>query len=325
MYEREKNLKSLFTRIAVVLLFLILFFNIYSIAYVGCDLLITAFPSVIWIECAADLFCSFLYLLSFLAPVWIFYGLSQGKEAQAVDFSVTLPCSHTFFKTISILFVSLGTIIAASYLNSWLIPSFSSTGSVEIDHPYQLVLLMFSSAVIPAFAEELLFRGVILANLKPFGKGMAVLVSALLFGLMHMNLSQFFYATVAGVVLGLVYMATNSLWLCILIHFANNMFSVLENYVFQIVPSQRAGLICMLAELVIFAVGLLSALIYWLTKKQGRHTERKTTIFGLDTGVRNLVEGHRVAKLFFCPAMIVYVISAVVNMVYVLLAQYGAS
>ncbi len=324
MYEREKDLKSLFTRIAVILLFLILFFNIYSIVYMECELLVAAFEGVIWVECAADLFCSFLYLLSFVAPVWIFYGLSQGKGARAVDFSVTLPRSHSLSKTLSILFVSLGTIIAASYLNSWLVPSFSS-GGMKIDHPYQLVLLMFSSAVIPAFAEELLFRGVILSNLKPYGKGMAVLVSALLFGLMHMNLSQFLYATVAGVVLGVVYMATNSLWLCILIHFANNLFSVLENYMFQIFGTQKAGLICMAAELVIFAIGLLSALAYWKAKRQRRYTEQKISIFGMEAEARDRIEGHRMVRLFFCPAMIIFVLSAVVNMVYVLLAQYVVS
>ena len=325
MYERERDLKSLFTRIAIALLFLILFFNIYSIACWESELLVASFPDIVWLECAADLLCSFLYLLSFLIPVWIFYGISRGKGACPVDFSVTLPRSVGFLKTVSLVFVSLGTIIAAAYLNSWLVPMPSGMGGMTIEHPYQLVLLMFSGAVIPAFSEELLFRGVILSNLKPYGKGMAILVSALLFGLMHMNLAQFLYATVAGVVLGIVYMATHSLWLCILIHFANNLFNIVENYMFYFFSAQTAGLICMCAELVIFAVGFGAALLYWLTKKQGRLSERKTAIFGLDTEEMQQVEGHRVAKLFFCPAMIIFVLSAVVNMLYLLVVSSLAS
>ncbi len=325
MNGRERELNGIFTRIAVILLFLILFFNIYSIAHVGREWLLALFPRVIWIDCVTDIFCSLLYFLSFFLPVLIFYGLSQGKGARPVDFSMTLPSPHSFFKTVAILLVSIGTIIAMSYFNTWLVPSFSSVGALgQTTAPYQLVLLMFSSAVIPAFAEELLFRGVILSNLKPYGKGMAVIISALLFGLMHMNLSQLLYATAAGVVLGVVYVTTNSLWLCILVHFANNLFSILESYMFQVFGSQTAGLICMLAELVIFAFGILLALIYMSMRKREKTCERRIGVFGETKEIESyaLVEGHQVVKQFFCPAMIIYIVAVVLNMVYVLVAQY---
>ncbi len=325
MYAEEKALRGLFTKIAVVLLFLVLFFNIYSVAYVARDGLVSLFKGVIWLDCVTDIFCSLLYFLSFFLPALIFYGFLPKNERKAIDFSITLPSPNPLFKTLAIIFVSIGTIISMSYLNVWLIPSFSSGVSlVQNGEPYQLVLLMFSGAIIPAFAEELLFRGVIITHLKPYGKGVAVLASALLFGVMHMNLSQLLYATAAGVVLGVVYVSTNSLWLCILIHFANNLFNVAEGYLFEAFRAEQANLICMLAEIVIFSLGILFSLLYVLSKKETRIIQKKLGVFGKTDSVENRIhlEGSRTLKAFFCPAMIVYLAVAVLNMLYVLGAQY---
>lgn len=325
MYSEEKALKSVCTKIAIALLFLFLFFNIYSVAYVARDELLDLFDGAIWVDCATDIFCALLYFLSFALPVGIFYGILRKEEQIPIDFSMTLPAPNSFFKTLSILFVSIGTIIAISYLNAWLIPTSSSGVSlVQTREPYELVLLMFSSAVIPAFSEELLFRGVIVTHLKPYGKGFAVLASALLFGAMHMNLSQLLYATAAGVILGIVYVTTNSLWLCILIHFANNLFNVVESYMFYIFRTEQANLICMLAEVVIFALGILFALCYVLSEKREKMPPKKLGVFGEADMVEqgSIATNGQKAKAFFCPVMIVYLVITLVNMLYVLVAQW---
>ncbi len=55
--------------------------------------------------------------------------------------------------------------------------------------------------VIP-YAEELLFRGIIYGRAKEaFGPQKAILISALLFGIVHWNLLQFIYATIMGLML----------------------------------------------------------------------------------------------------------------------------
>lgn len=328
MIGEEKALRGLFTKIAVVLLFLVLFFNIYSAVYVAQDGLVSLFSQfgdTVWLDCITDIFCALLYFLSFFLPVLIFYGLTPKSERISIDFSMKLPSPRPLFKTITILFVSIGTIICFSNLNIWLVPSFSSGVSItQHQEPYQLILLMFSSAVIPAFAEELLFRGALITHLKPYGKGTAVLVSALLFGVMHMNLSQLLYATAAGVVLGVVYVSTSSFWLCFLIHFANNLFNLVESYMFQIFRTEQANLICMLAEIAIFALGILFSLGYVLSAKKKKAAPRTLGVFGKTQAVEvgRSVDGAGALKAFFCPAMIIYLVIAVLNMLYVLGAQY---
>ncbi|MCW5556429.1 MAG: CPBP family intramembrane metalloprotease [Verrucomicrobiae bacterium] len=77
--------------------------------------------------------------------------------------------------------------------------------------------------VIPPVAEEVFCRGVVLrAMLARWNPARAVLASALIFGAIHMNPWQFFYATWLGLVIGWTYVRTRSLGLCMLMHAVNN-------------------------------------------------------------------------------------------------------
>ncbi len=85
------------------------------------------------------------------------------------------------------------------------------------------------SAVMPAFMEELLFRGILFRWIEEFaGSWAALVVSSVLFGLAHsMNpgsswLATGFIALEAGVLLGGAYMLTRSLWMPIGLHAAWN-------------------------------------------------------------------------------------------------------
>lgn len=64
-----------------------------------------------------------------------------------------------------------------------------------------LVQVICLGFLIP-YAEEILFRGIIYGRAKEaFGPQKAILISALLFGVIHWNLLQFIFATIMGVVL----------------------------------------------------------------------------------------------------------------------------
>ena len=76
-----------------------------------------------------------------------------------------------------------------------------------------------------ALAEEMLFRGVILTGLRPLGRGGALVVSALLFTVMHGLLLPNYF--VAGLVLGLAAMATRSILVPISIHLFHNVAALL--------------------------------------------------------------------------------------------------
>lgn len=82
---------------------------------------------------------------------------------------------------------------------------------------------LLAVAVMAPFFEEFIFRGVMLDGLlKRKSTWAAILISAALFGLVHLNPWQFVAAMVIGTFAGWVYSRTRNLLYCIIIHFANN-------------------------------------------------------------------------------------------------------
>ena len=82
------------------------------------------------------------------------------------------------------------------------------------------VFVVFAATVLFApFLEEVLFRGLIFKELrKGFSMGWAIVLQALLFGLYHFNALQFIYATLGGIVLGILYYKSQSIWTVIVTH-----------------------------------------------------------------------------------------------------------
>ena len=71
--------------------------------------------------------------------------------------------------------------------------------------------LVFTSVVIPAILEELFFRGVILRTLTVYRALLAILISSVVYALMHFSLEAFPLVFFCGFLIGSVYYATGSL------------------------------------------------------------------------------------------------------------------
>lgn len=82
-------------------------------------------------------------------------------------------------------------------------------------------------SVIGPVLEEYVFRWVLLNRLRPFGEKAAILFTAVMFGLMHKNLSQILYATAIGIILGYVSVKTGRLIYNSLIHIMINSYSTI--------------------------------------------------------------------------------------------------
>jgi len=84
--------------------------------------------------------------------------------------------------------------------------------------------------LIVAFYEEMVFRGYVLNNLmESFNKWVALIISAILFTIFHLdnpgiNIIPLINIFLAGVLLGINYVYTKNLWFAILFHFGWNFF-----------------------------------------------------------------------------------------------------
>lgn len=96
--------------------------------------------------------------------------------------------------------------------------------------PLWVVLLTF--AVAPSICEEVAFRGFILRGLSRGGRILlAIGISSLAFGVMHMVPQQVFNGMLMGLVLGALAINSHSLYPAILFHFLNNALGILHSRV----------------------------------------------------------------------------------------------
>lgn len=87
---------------------------------------------------------------------------------------------------------------------------------------FAFAVFFISYTILPAVLEEMLFRGAIMQSLRRFGDGFALMVSSLLFALVHGNLVQAPMAFLSGLALGYFALRTGSLRTGMIAHFVNN-------------------------------------------------------------------------------------------------------
>lgn len=100
----------------------------------------------------------------------------------------------------------------------------------KIISQWPLPVSIICIAVIPAFLEESIYRGVFFSEYRKMGLYIGAFCSGLVFGLLHFNINQFLYAFYMGVWFALLVDVCNSLLASVLLHFAINLSSVVSAY-----------------------------------------------------------------------------------------------
>lgn len=150
------------------------------------------------------------------------------------------------------------------------LPNLIQDQLVDMSHD---ILGILAVAVIGPVAEEVIFRGAICggmlrAGCKPWT---AILVSAVIFGLVHMNPAQIPFAAALGVMFAIIYYKTNSIIPSAILHIINNSFAcymMIEyadqpDITFTEMLGQITAIIIMIAGL---AISVLMYIKYWKTR-----------------------------------------------------------
>ena len=313
--------------IGFTLLIFLGFINLFGLLALGLQVVFSlAGTDPITSEVGYQLFYAAGYLLAFMLPVVFLKkmirktGFEYRPMRAQLKISPLLPL---------ILFAGIAVVLATAYLNATMVNIFSFfdfsalfTTSTSNDAWYTVVLHFLVICLVPAVCEEFLFRGAILTNLLPFGRANAILISALLFGLMHQNIAQFFYAFCAGIVLGLIYERTGSIWTCMLLHMTNNFFSTFETEFANAFGSRYSAVALTALETLVFAVGLISAVVLIFRFAPRKQTFREG-IFGKSVPVDDSYSAYPVSakqrvKRFFNAPMIIFLVLVIVEAIGVL-------
>lgn len=148
---------------------------------------------------------------------------------------------------------------------------------MEVRSPGGFLLNVLMIAVLPAFGEEFLFRGVLQRLLGEWTRNMhvAILVSAFAFSAMHLQFYGLMPRFFLGIVFGYLFWWSGSLWVPIFLHFLNNAMAVVfELFVSAGKVSEDAGSygsdnpVAVIASTLL--TGLVLMLIYRKCFAQGR-------------------------------------------------------
>jgi len=186
-------------------------------------------------ELAATPFAQYIALL--IIPISFFVAFLLYNKTNRINVKTALMPTKKFnvwsiFIVIALVCV---TIVAFMPIINMILSALANLGLktdggslFPMDTPLRIILGFLAYSVLPAFAEELLFRGIIF---KGFSRSATpktvVLFTALMFCLMHGGIQQTLYQFILGLLLGLIMYYTGNIILPMLFHFLNNFVVVL--------------------------------------------------------------------------------------------------
>jgi membrane protease YdiL (CAAX protease family) len=211
------------------------------------------------------------YLLAIGIPFWIVYSIKKSKT-NYLSFNLTIENKRIIpliiIGTIALLFGIISPI-------GNLIPMPESIKKAFMDFGSQTGIFAFFLMVIAApILEELIFRGIILDGLlKKYSSTKSILISSLLFGLVHLNPWQFVTGLIIGIFSGWVYYRSRSLSYSIIIHASANLSGFIMRYFIDFDSFMDDTLIEMyggLSNLIIAIIGsiiIVAVCVYFLRKE----------------------------------------------------------
>ena len=163
---------------------------------------------------------------NYILPLPIFLYLMNKLEKQEIHSNKLTIKKFIVYIAISLTLMWVGNLIGLTITEILgnLIQSEIANPIVEtIDSSSVYTNLLLMVIMAPIF-EEIIFRKLLIDRTIKYGKGVSILLSALIFGLFHGNLNQFFYAFLIGGFFAYVYIKTGKIIYTILLHLTVNFF-----------------------------------------------------------------------------------------------------
>ncbi|MDI9510362.1 MAG: CPBP family intramembrane metalloprotease [Clostridiales bacterium] len=127
------------------------------------------------------------------------------------------------------LFISVAAMYTSNFIGSFISTMISNIKGEELSNTLEdfvlngnMMITMFYGILIAPIMEELIFRKILLDKLRRFGDKPAILMTGVAFGLFHMNLQQFVYASVLGFLFAYLTIRTNTIRYAVILHMIIN-------------------------------------------------------------------------------------------------------
>lgn len=203
---------------------------------------------------------------------------------------IIIPKKCDFNSILATVLITIGMFFGLSKLNDLFVSFLENLGlkggqavSLPDKSFFGIFVCVIFICTLPAFFEELLFRGFITNGLKNAGEVFAIILTGILFSLSHMNPAQTIYQFIVGVLYSLIIIRGGNYLLTFCSHFLNNLLIVLNYYFWGFNPSG-------IYSVLLAVVGILSlvggVILLIKNKKENAVSEKKISfIYGLPVGI----------------------------------------
>ncbi len=121
-----------------------------------------------------------------------------------------------------------------------------------------IIFEFIAMVIIAPLLEEILFRGIIFARLREYmSVKVAIVISALIFGIIHGNVVQGIYAFIIGICLAYIYERYNTLLAAVLFHMSANLISVIMTECEPVVRLISKALVYNIIGVVCLVMGII--------------------------------------------------------------------
>ena len=251
----------------------------------------------------------FLSILMFTLPFLIIPVGTKRSTAEIVTLKKVSPLLFILLVFMALGMTSLGNGASTGLNALWQAVFGRDMQTVSFiipDNIFMKIFYVITVSIVPALVEEFAMRGLVLGSLRKYGNMFAVVMSSLLFGLMHGNLTQFVFAFITGIGLGLCVIISDSLWPAITVHFINNFMSiVLDDWIAPHLSDSEYIWMFIIYMAALFVIGLAAFIIIMVKYKKPLH-EKPDTVLSL---------GQRTELFIVSPAMIILLLIFVAQIV----------
>ena len=173
-----------------------------------------------------------LYILSQILVYFLIIYYLMEKDFIKIESFLFLDRINTYVVFCFIILFAGSAIVFSEFNNIFYhffpMPQFLLDVFNQVFYLDSIVISIILIVLIPAVFEEVLFRGFILFGLnKIYSQRKSILISSLLFGLVHLNPWQFITAFLLGMIFSWIALKTKSIILPIAGHFLNNLMALL--------------------------------------------------------------------------------------------------
>lgn len=138
---------------------------------------------------------------------------------------------------------------------------------IGLKYNYQIFFYIINVAVIPAITEELYCRKALCSALAPYGQKTAIIVSSVVFSLLHANFYMFLHTFVVGLIAGWLYVGTKNIKISMAFHFVFNLLSVIGTLI-QYRVSEDAAITFMVGRAIISFFVFAFCLVYLIHQRK---------------------------------------------------------